>query len=277
MISTNPFTGLEASIGAEAMQIYVILMAVAVVAGVIFDVIHKKSAAYFFENAKKAEKSAKRTVSSGEKMSLAVSTVTNEVLTSSEFANPARRLSHLMTMWGFIIFVVSTVAMIFGSEAGIWPMLWHLGALSLAVGGGWFFFAIRVDVSSEGKKWYQLSFRGDVFIVSLLVMSVSALIWSFTGAGLSGLSLLFFVLFIAAATLLFTTVIWSKFAHMFFKPAAAYQKKITKADGSQENLPDVGEMSDPAIHARYPDIPEYMGTNPPNMGLGIKREKPTHY
>jgi len=277
MISTNPFTGLEASIGAEAMQIYVILMAVAVVAGVIFDVIHKKSAAYFFENAKKAEKSAKRTVSSGEKMSLAVSTVTNEVLTSSEFANPARRLSHLMTMWGFIIFVVSTVAMIFGSEAGIWPMLWHLGALSLAVGGGWFFFAIRVDVSSEGKKWYQLSFRGDVFIVSLLVMSVSALIWSFTGAALSGLSLLFFVLFIAAATLLFTTVIWSKFAHMFFKPAAAYQKKITKADGSQENLPDVGEMSDPAIHARYPDIPEYMGTNPPNMGLGIKREKPTHY
>ena len=277
MITTNPFTGLEAAIGAEAMQVYVILMAIAVVAGVIIDVVHKKSAAYFFENAKKAEKAAKRSVSSGEKMSLAVSTVTSEVLTSSEFANPARRLSHLMTMYGFIIFVIATVALIFGSGAGIWPLLWHLGALSLAVGGGWFFFAIRVDVSSEGKKWYQLSLRGDLFIVSLLVMSVSALLWSVTGAGLSGLSLLFFILFIAAATTLFTTVIWSKFAHMFFKPAAAYQKKITRADGSQENLPDVGEMSDPAIHARYPDIPEYMGTNPPNMGLGIKREKPTHF
>jgi hypothetical protein len=36
-------------------------------------------------------------------------------------------------------------------------------------------------------------------------------------------------------------------------------------------------MSDPAIHARYPDIPEYMGTNPPNMGLGIKREAPRHF
>lgn len=277
MISTNPFNELAAAIGSEAMQLYVILMAVAVIAGVIFDVVHKKSAAYFFENAKKAEKSAKRTVSGGEKMSLAVSTVTSEVLTSSEFANPARRLSHLMTMYGFIIFVISNIALIFGSEAGIWATLWHLGALSLAIGGGWFFFAIRVDVSSEGKKWYQLDLRGDLFIVSLLVMSVGALLWSFSGAGLSGMSLVFFILFIAAATTLFTTVIWSKFAHMFFKPAAAYQKKITKADGSQENLPDVGEMNDPAIQSRYPDIPEYMGTNPPNMGLGIKREKPTHF
>jgi len=277
MLSTNPFTELSAAIGAEAMQIYVILMFIAVIVGVIIDVVHKKSAAYFFENAKKAEKAAKRSISSGDKMSMAASTLTGEVLTSSEFANPQRRVSHLMTMYGFIIFVVANVAMIFGSEAGIWPLLWHLGALSLAVGGGWFFFAIRVDVSSEGGKWYALDLRGDLFIVSLLVMSVFALLWSFSGAGLSGLSLVFFILFIAAATTLFTTVIWSKFAHMFFKPAAAYQKKITRADGSQENLPDVGEMNDPAVQARYPDIPEYMGTNPPDMGLGIKREKPTHF
>lgn len=277
MFSSNPFTEVFASIGAEAMQIYVILMAAAVIGGVIFDVMHKKSAQYFFENAKKAERHAKRTVSSGEKIGLAVATAANEVLTSGEFANQQRRLSHLMTMYGFIVFVVATVAMVFGSEATIWPTLWHLGALSLAAGGYWFWFFIRVDVASEGKQWYEVSLRGDLFIVSLLMMSTFALLWSFSGAGLSGLSLLFFALFIAASTTLFTTVIWSKFAHMFFKPAAAYQKKVTKADGSQENLPDVGDMSDPAIHARYPDIPEYMGTNPPNMGLGIKREKPAHF
>jgi hypothetical protein len=64
---------------------------------------------------------------------------------------------------------------------------------------------------------------------------------------------------------------------MFFKPAAAFQKKLIMADGSQENLPDLGELADPAVQARYPDIPEYMGEKPPYMGLGIKRESPNHY
>ena len=89
--------------------------------------------------------------------------------------------------------------------------------------------------------------------------------------------MLFFVLFIVSSTTLFSTVFWSKFAHMFFKPAAAYQKRTTKADGSFENLPEVGDLSDPAVQSRYPDIPEYMGTNPPYMGQGIKREAPSHY
>ena len=40
---------------------------------------------------------------------------------------------------------------------------------------------------------------------------------------------------------------------------------------------DLGELSDPALQARYPDIPEYMGKNPPYMGHGIKREAPKHY
>ena len=101
------------------------------------------------------------------------------------------------------------------------------------------------------------------------------LLWSLTQGG--GAGWLFFALYIGSAVVLFGGVPWSKFAHMFFKPAAAYQKKLTKADGSQENLPDLGDLSDPELQKRYPDIPEYMGTNPPNMGLGIKRESPNHY
>jgi len=274
---TNPFSEL---FPAGVMQGYVILMILLVVAGTVIDMIHKKSAKYFFENSKKQEKAAKRTVSSGEKTSAAVAVLVNEVLTSAEFANPQRRLSHLFTMYGFIIFVVSTAVLIFGyptsADAGIWGTLWHLGAASLALGGYWFWFFIRVDVSSEGHSWYQFA-KADLFIVSALMMVTWGLIWSLAGGGLAGLNLLFFALFIISSTTLFSTVIWSKFAHMFFKPAAAYQKRLTKLDGSQENLPDVGEMNDPAIQARYPDIPEYMGTNPPNMGLGIKSEPPRHY
>ena len=274
MFDTNPFFELSGMLTPAMMQFYVIAMVIAVAAGTIIDVIHKKSAVYFSENAKKAEQAARRTVSSSERTSAAISTVTSEVLTSSEFQNPQRRMSHLMLMYGFIIFVASTAVMIFGyaetAEAGIWPLLWHLGALSVCVGGYWFWFFIRCDVNSEGNPWYKLV-RADLFIVSLLMTTTFALLWSIIGG------ILLFAIFIVAATILFTTVLWSKFAHMFFKPAAAYQKKITKLDGSQENLPDVGEMSDPAVQARYPDIPEYMGTNPVNMGLGIKRESPNHY
>ena len=278
---TNPFYDLLGFLTPAIMQTYVVLMFLAVIGGTIIDTLHKKSAQYFFENAQKAQQSAKRTVSGGEKASLAISTLTSEVLTSSEFCNPQRRMSHLLTMYGFVIFIVTTATLIFGyptpAEAtpGILVALWHIGALMVCVGGYWFWFFIRCDVNSEGKPWYRLV-RADLFILSLLMTTTFALIWSVTrGAG--ALNILFFAIFILASTTLFTTVLWSKFAHMFFKPAAAYQKKIIMADGSQENLPDLGELADPAIQAKFPDIPTYMGEKPPYMGLGIKRESPNHY
>ncbi len=281
MFDTSPFHDLLGFLSPAVMQAYVILMFLAVIAGTVFDVMHKRSAEYFFENAQKARQSARRTVGGGEKAALAVSTLANEVLTSSEFCNPKRRLSHLLTMYGFVIFVVTTVMLIFGSPtpaepaSGLTVFLWHLGALMVCGGGYWFWFFIRVDVNSEGMPWYQLV-RADLFVLSLLMTTTFALLWSVTqGAG--ALNMLFFILFIAASTTLFCSVVWSKFAHMFFKPAAAYQKKLTKADGSQENLPDIGDLSDPDLQARYPDIPTYMGENPPDMGLGIKREAPNHY
>jgi hypothetical protein len=280
MLDTNPFFELATFISPGVMQGYIILMVLLVIGGTILDMLHKRSAEYFFENAKRAQKDAKRTLGGGEKASLAMQTVANEVLTSAEFKNTRRRISHLFTMYGFVIFVVSTAVLIFGyateAAAGIWPVLWHLGALSLCFGGYWFWFFIRVDVASEGVKWYNFNGRGDIFIVGLITMPTFALLWSATmGAG--ALNMLFFVLFIVSATVLFGSVFWSKFAHMFFKPAAAYQKRCLKADGSRENLPDDYDLTDPAVQAKYPDIPEYMGTNPPAMGLGIGREPPRHY
>ncbi|HDZ78328.1 MAG TPA: adenylyl-sulfate reductase [Gammaproteobacteria bacterium] len=260
------------------MQAYIIVMFILVIGGTVLDMLHKKSAQYFFENAKKAEKRATRTVSSGEKASLAIQTVTSEVLTSSEFCNPRRRLSHLLTMYGFIIFVATTAIMIFGyaetAAPKIIPVLWHLGALSLCIGGYWFWFSIRVDVSAEGKKWYEFV-RADLFVVSLLMTATFALIWSaLQSVGVTGWDILAFVLFILSSTVLFGGVYFSKFAHMFFKPAAAYQKRITKADGSAENLPTL-TRDDPEQQKRH--SMELLVDAPMDMGLGIKRESPNHY
>jgi len=265
------------------MQGYIILMVLLVVGGTIIDMIHKKSAQYFFENAKKAKKNAKRTVSGGEKASLAVQVLAKEVLTSGEFCNTRRRLSHLLIMYGFIIFVVTTAIMIFGYPTpetptpAILPQLWHIGALMLAIGGYWFWFFIRVDVSAEGLSWYRFE-RADLFIVSLLKTATYGLIWSYLQSkGIAGWSTLFFVLFIASSTVLFGGVLWSKFAHMFFKPAAAFQKRVTVADGSRENLPIEYDLTDPEVQKRFPDIPQYMGDKPEYMGDGIRREPANHY
>lgn len=284
MFSTNPFIELSALISTEIMQGYIILMAVLVFLGTVLDMMHKKSAKYFFENSKKSKQSAKRTVGAGEVAGLAVATLANEVLTSGEFRSTKRRLSHLLTMYGFILFVVTSAMMIFGADttSGTLPMLWHLGAIMLCVGGYWFWFFIRVDVAAEGTKWYHLV-RADIFIVSLFTTATFALIWSYlqsSGAGAvgdMGWTTLFFLLFIISNTTLFASVLWSKFAHMFFKPAAALQKRVAKADGSNLNLPADYDLTDPAVQARFPDIPEYMGKNPPNMGPGIRRESPNHY
>jgi hypothetical protein len=281
MFASNPFAELTALIPLSVMQAYVVLMAILVVGGTIFDMIHKKSAKYFFAKAKAAEAARTREVGGGEKIGIAVQTAIVDVATSGEFCNPMRRISHLFTMYGTILFLLTTVALLFAYPANGSPVivsqLWHLGAAMVMFGGYWFWFFIRVDVAAEGVPWYRIV-RADMFILSLLGTTTFGFLWSIgqtQGGGVwTNLSL---ALFIFSATVLFGGVPWSKFAHMFFKPAAAFNKRVIKADGSLENLPELGDLTDPELQKRFPDIPEYMGRNPSNMGLGIKRERPQHY
>ncbi|MEE8343534.1 MAG: adenylyl-sulfate reductase [Gammaproteobacteria bacterium] len=264
MFMSNPFSELSAFIPPIAMQVYVILMFLLVIGSTLLDVIHKKSAKYFFENAQKEKKLATRTVGGGEMASIAFKTVAEDVLTSAEFCNPKRRISHLLTMYGFVIFLVTTVLMVFfyanpaTPTPSILPQLWHLGALMVGIGGYWFWFFIRVDVVAEGYPWYRIV-RADLFILSLLATATFGLIWSvLQAAGSSGWATLFFGLFIFASTVLFGGILWSKFAHMFFKPAAAFQKRMAEADGSRGNMP----------------VP---ADKPEQFGLGIERQSPRNY
>jgi len=109
MFTSNPFATLTEVISPAMMQGYIVLMVLLVMGGTILDMLHKKSATYFFENAKKAKKSAKRSVSGGEKVAMAVGVLTNEVMTAGEFSNPQRRISHLLMMYGFIMFAVTVL------------------------------------------------------------------------------------------------------------------------------------------------------------------------
>ncbi|MHB1939086.1 MAG: hypothetical protein ACYCOR_21330, partial [Acidobacteriaceae bacterium] len=79
--------------------------------------------------------------------------------------------------------------------------------------------------------------RADLFIVSLLASVTFGLIWEFVqSVGHLLATQIAFGLYIFCTTVLFGGVPWSKFAHMFYKPAAAFQKRVEEANGSS-NLP----------------------------------------
>ena len=266
MITNNPFSILAETIPTIAMQGFVIVMGLLVVLGTLIDIIHKKNVKYFFENAKKAKKSAKKTLTASEKTAVVVKTIVSDIATTSELGAGKRRVAHLFGMYGTILFWLGSVIMIFcysspsSNTPSVWPIIWHVGAIMTVLGGSWFWFFLRVDVYSEAQPWYRI-IKADLFVLALLASSFFGLVWSF----LQSLNLndrwddkLFLILFIVSNLVLFGGVYWSKFAHMFYKPGAAIQKNLAEADGSRDNLPP------PA------DAPE-------QFGPGIKREEPKHY
>ena len=281
MFTSNPFAGLTASISPAMMQTYVIVMVLLVVAGTLFDIIHKGSARYFFQNLRNSKAGAKLQVGGGELVSIAVQTAVVDVLASGEFCNMRRRIAHLLTMYGFLLYVVTTVLMVFCYSApatatatpAIVPQLWWLGGLMICVGGYWFWFFIRVDVAAEGNSPFRVM-HADLFVLSLLASVTLGLVWAWMQAkGMAGSTVLF-GLYIIGTTVLFGSVAWSKFAHMFFKPAAAFEKRISKANGTAANLPTLSR-DDPEQQQRH--SMELLRDAPMNMGPGIKREAPRHY
>jgi hypothetical protein len=261
MLTSNPFAALSSSIAPAVIQTYVILMIVLVVAGTLFDIVHKGSAKYFFENWRRSNSKRAKQVDGGELMSIAVQTAVVDVLAAGEFCSMRRRVAHLLTMYGFLIYVITTAVMVFvyptpaTPTPAILPQLWWIGGLMVMVGGYWFWFFIRVDVAAEGNSPLRIM-RADLFILSLLAAVTLGFIWAYLQATASPATGLFFALYIVATTVLFGSVPWSKFAHMFFKPAAAFEKRMSYAQGTRANLPG------PA------DQPEQFGS---------ARELPRHY
>ena len=243
MLTSNPFAELSAFISPTVMQTYIVVMILIVAGGTLFDIIHKKSAKYFFNNWRNARNKGTREVGGGEMVSLAIQTAVVEGMTSGEFCSMKRRIAHLLTMYGFLAYVVTTVIMVFAYPTlatpapAILPTLWTIGAVMILIGGYWFWFFIRVDVAAEGNSPFRLV-RADLFVVSLLVSVTLGIIWAYVQTtGNTNWSNALLALYLLATTVFFGSVPWSKFSHMFFKPAAAFQKRVEQANGSRSNLP----------------------------------------
>ncbi|MPZ46522.1 MAG: adenylyl-sulfate reductase [Betaproteobacteria bacterium] len=239
MFSINPFAQVAAGLSAAFMQTYVVLMVLAVIAGTLFDVAHKGSAKFFERRKKESRARAERELGGGEKLMLAVETVA-EAAVSGEFCKWPRRLSHLLMMYGFILYVISTACLVFSypdnaRPDSALPALWTLGACMVLVGGLWFFFFLRVNVAFDGDSPFHVG-RADLFVGSLILSVLSALVWHAMSAAAANPAAIWitFGIYLFFTTVLFGTVVWSKFAHMFFKPAVAFQRRVEEADGSSD-------------------------------------------
>jgi hypothetical protein len=280
MFTSNPFAELSASVSPAIMQTFVVVMAILVAGGTLLEMMHKNSATYFFANWRNSKKKAKQPVGAGGMISIAVQTAVVDVVTSGEFCNAQRRVAHLLGMYGFVIYVVATAIMVFGYPTPATPTptaiatLWYIGALMVCLGGYWFWFFIRVDVAAEGQSPLRFM-RADIFIVTLVLSTTFGLIWAWLqSAGSTTWATVFLALYLLATIVLFGSVPWSKFSHMFFKPAAAFEKRMSMANGSALNLPTL-TRDDPEQQKRH--SMELLRDAPMQMGLGIKREAPRHY
>lgn len=231
MFTNSPFAGLGDFLPAQFMPVYVLLMLVAVIVGTLADVLHKGSAKYFAERTQESERRAKRRLGGGEKFALAFETI-GEAAVSGEFCKWPRRASHLLMMYGFLVYLITTVVMVFGYPApaptpGLLPGLWTLGALMILAGGLWFFFFLRVNVAHDGASPFSLG-RADLFVGSLIASVAFALLWQ------ASANRIVFWIYLFLTTLLFVSVPWSKFSHMFYKPAVAFQRRVEEANGSSD-------------------------------------------
>ena len=280
-MTSNPFAELSASIPSTVMQVYVLIMIILVVGGTLFDILHKRSARYFFDNWRNARSKGTQKVGSATLASLAVQTAAVEVVTSAEFCNPHRRIAHLLTMYGFLAYVVTTFILVFWYANPATPtpalltLIWYLGLLMVCGGGYWFWIFIRADVAAEGHSPLRVV-RADFFILSLLGSATFGLLWALSqAAGASWTANLFLALYLIATTLLFGGVPWSKFSHMFFKPAAAFQKRVENADGSRSNLPAPADKPEVFGSARELPQPLLISLSPLLDKGGITDTMPT--
>jgi hypothetical protein len=237
MFTDNPFIAVTDFLPPRFMQAYLVLMALAVVSGTLFDLYHKSSAQFFAQQRGRSRAAATRQLGGADKAAIAAKTLVNEVATSGEFCNRNRRISHVLMSYGFVLYLITTIVMVYVYPADpatpvVLPVLWNIGALMVIIGGYWFFFFLRVDVAHERHPPWRLV-RADLFIVPLLASATFAILFELVALAQNlTATRIVFGIYLVFTALLFGAVPWSKFAHMFYKPVVAFQRRVEEADGS---------------------------------------------
>jgi hypothetical protein len=247
MYNPNPYVGLTLFLPTIGLQIFVGLMVCAVIIGSLWDLYRGRKLQFLKKQRSEARERQTRSLTAGERIGVVAKAVVINIATSAEFQNKSRRTTHLLGLYGFVIYLLSTVLMVFLYPTSkdmpiILPIAWNLGAIMIVAGGLWFFLRQRVNVSHEGNSpWHMI--RADLFISMLILSSAFALIMELSQlSGSKGWVGIFSGIYMLFTTLLFITVRWSKFPHMFYKSGLAIQKRLDEACGIRDLPTPVTEV-----------------------------------
>ena len=117
MFTTNPFTPLTQFVSPAVLQGYILAMVLAVVFGVVFDLLHEKKLTFFMQERKRAKAAATQQLSTVDMAAIAANTLVHDIATFGEFCNTQRRISHILMFYGFVTYLLTTSVMVFGYPA----------------------------------------------------------------------------------------------------------------------------------------------------------------
>ena len=133
MFTSNPFAELPASIPPAITQAYIIVMVVLVVAGTCSTSSTEERQVFLRQLAPGEEQG----IETGRRRGAGVPGGPDPLRGGADVRgvlHARRRIAHLLTMYGFLAYVITTAVMVFGYPTpatpapAILPSLWHIGA-----------------------------------------------------------------------------------------------------------------------------------------------------
>jgi adenylylsulfate reductase subunit A len=151
MFTSNHFADLTVFLPPVVMQAYIVLMILAVALGTLVDMLHKGSAEYFLPQWRRSTAAATLRVGTAETVALAFRTLAREVVTSGEFCNPLRRISHLLMDKTKPNRVAGAVG--FSVRSGDF-YVFRAKAVIVGAGGASHIYRPRAIGEGTGRTWY---------------------------------------------------------------------------------------------------------------------------
>jgi hypothetical protein len=226
------------------MQLYILASLLILLISMGYDLLHDRKLEFMMKQRRESRAAKAR----GSIVSAIGKAILIDIASSSPLGkcSPGRRASHLLTLWGFLLLILSILISATGvagnfviSSNNPFMIAQLLGSLCLFAGVVWY-LPQRVNVKFEGNSILGFNYS-DSFILNLLVTCISFIAsYILSSLYFAIASAVLFYVYLVSITLMFGLTHWTKFPHSFYKAGLFIIDRIDRERGIS-NLPEVAE------------------------------------